>query len=85
MRSILEDIAKSQNRELVKEQMRVELGRFAKSFAKARQQTQRPVSQPKFVTRTFDVLVEEETRPPPGIKQRISSEGLWQSRVRRVA
>jgi hypothetical protein len=84
MKSILEDIAKSQNRELVKGQMRVELGRFAKSFAKARQ-TQRPVSQPKFATRTFDELVEEETRPPPGIKQRISSEGLWQSRVRHVA
>ena len=84
MKSILEDIAKSQNRELVKGQMRVELGRFAKSFAKARQT--RPVSQPKFAaTRTFDELVEEEARPPPGIKQRISSEGLWQSRVRHVA
>ncbi len=83
MKSILEDIAKSQNRELVKGQMRIELGRFAKSFAKSRQT--RPVSQPKFATRTFDELVEEETRPPPGIKQRISSEGLWQSRVRHVA
>jgi hypothetical protein len=85
MKSILEDIAKSQNRELVKGQMRVELGRFAKAFAKTRQATTRPVSQPKFATRTFDELVEEETRPPPGIKQRISSEGLWQSRARHVA
>ena len=84
MKSILEDIAKSQNKELVKRQMRVELGKFAKSFAKARQ-TQRPVSQHKVATRTFDELVEEETRPPPGIKQRISSEGLWQSRARHVA
>ena len=83
MKSILEDIAKSQNRELVKGQMRVELGRFAKALAKARR-PQRPISQPKLATRTFDELVGEETQPPPG-KQRISSEGLWQSRVRHVA
>ena len=81
MKSILEDIAKSQNRELVKGQMRVELGRFAKSFANARQT--RPISQPKLATRTFDELVGEETQPPPG-KQRISSEGLWRPRVRHV-
>ena len=83
MKSILEDIAKSQNRELVEGQMRVELGRFAKSFAEARQ-TQRPIAQPKIATRTFDELVGEETQPPPG-KQRISSEGLWRPRVRHVA
>ena len=80
MKSILEDIAKSQNRELVKGQMRVELRRFAKAFAKAR----RPISQPKLATRTFDELVGEETQPPPG-KQRITSEGLWRPRVRHVA
>ena len=79
----MEDIASSQNKELVKGQMRVELGRFARSFAaKRKEQEKRAVSQPlppkAALTRTFDELVEEEVQPAPGarsVKQRIASRG----------
>jgi hypothetical protein len=76
----MEDIASTQNKELVKGQMRVELGRFARSFAaKRKEQEKRAVTQPpppKALTRTFDELVAEETMPAPterAVKQRVSS------------
>ena len=82
LKRIMEDIASSQNKELVKGQMRVELGRFARSFAaKRKEQEKRAVSQPPppkaALTRTFDELVEEEVAPAPGraVKQRIASRG----------
>ena len=82
----MEDIASSQNKELVKGQMRVELGRFARSFAAKRKEPEekkRAVSQPPpkaALTRTFDELVREEAQPAPGVsdrfvKQRIASRG----------
>ena len=87
LKRIMEDIASSQNKELVKGQMRVELGRFARSFAaKRKEQEKRAVSQPlppkAALTRTFDELVEEEVQPAPGarsVKQRIASRGGSQS------
>jgi hypothetical protein len=92
MKRIMEDIASSQNKELVKGQMRVELGRFARSFAaKRKEQEKRAVSQPlppkAALTRTFDELVEEEVQPAPGarsVKQRIASRGGSQSGGSRV-
>ena len=92
MKRIMEDIASSQNKELVKGQMRVELGRFARSFAaKRKEQEKRAVSQPlppkAALTRTFDELVEEEVQPAPGarsVKQRIASRGGSQSGASRV-
>ena len=84
LKRIMEDIASSQNKELVKGQMRVELGRFARSFAaKRKEQEKRAVTQPPppkaSLTRTFDELVEEEAAAPaPGarsVKQRIASRG----------
>ena len=83
MKRIMEDIASSQNKELVKGQMRVELGRFARSFAaKRKEQEKRAVTQPPppkaALTRTFDELVEEEAAPAPtgrAVKQRIASRG----------
>ena len=79
----MEDIASSQNKELVKGQMRVELGRFARSFAAKRKEPEkkRAVSQPpsNALTTTFDELVEEEAQPPGVsdrfVKQRIASRG----------
>jgi hypothetical protein len=95
MKRIMEDIASSQNKELVRGQMRVELGRFARSFAAkrsdAKEQEKRAVSQPlppkAALTRTFDELVEEEVQPAPGarsVKQRIASRGGSQSGGSRV-
>jgi hypothetical protein len=95
MKRIMEDIASSQNKELVRGQMRVELGRFARSFAAkrsdAKEQEKRAVSQPlppkAALTRTFDELVEEEVQPAPGarsVKQRIASRGGSQSGASRV-
>ena len=86
LKRIMEDIASSQNKELVKGQMRVELGRFARSFAAKRKEPEekkRAVSQPPpkaALTRTFDELVREEAQPAPGVsdrfvKQRIASRG----------
>ena len=83
LKRIMEDIASSQNKELVKGQMRVELGRFARSFAAKRKEPEkkRAVSQPppKALTKTFDELVEEEAQPPGVsdrfVKQRIASRG----------
>jgi hypothetical protein len=84
LKRIMEDIASSQNKELVRGQMRVELGRFARSFAaKRKEQEKRAVTQPPppkaSLTRTFDELVEEEAAAPaPGarsVKQRIASRG----------
>ena len=75
MRRIIEDISRTQNKELVKGQMRVELGRFARNFAAAKQKRdpppkeQRAASQPAVKaakTRTFDELVAEETQLAPG-------------------
>jgi len=75
----MEDIASTQNKELVKGQMRVQLGRFAQSFA-AKRKEQRAVTQPPptkaALARTFDELVAEETMPAPterAVKQRIAS------------
>jgi hypothetical protein len=78
----MEDIASTQNKELVKGQMRVELGRFARTFAaKRKEQEKRAVTQPPppkaALARTFDELVEEEVQPAPArsVKQRIESRG----------
>jgi len=78
----MEDIASSQNKELLKGQMRVELGRFARSFAtKRKEQEKRAATQPPppkaALARTFDELVEEEVQPAPArsVKQRIASRG----------
>jgi hypothetical protein len=65
----------------VKGQMRVELGRFARTFAaKRKEQEKRAVTQPPpkaALARTFDELVEEEAMPAPArsVKQRIASRG----------
>jgi hypothetical protein len=77
----MEDIASTQNKELVKGQMRIQLGRFAQSFAaKRKEQEKRAVTQPPppkaALARTFDELVAEETMPAPterAVKQRIAS------------
>jgi hypothetical protein len=61
--------------------MRVELGRFARSFAARRKEQERAVTQPPppkaALARTFDELVEEEAMPAPtrAVKQRIASRG----------
>jgi hypothetical protein len=87
----MEDIASTQNKELVKGQMRVQLGRFAQSFAaKRKEQEKRAVTQPPpkaALARTFDELVEEEaTMPAPSraVKQRIASRGSSASQLGRV-
>jgi len=95
LKRIAEDIASTQNRELVKGQMRVELGRFARSFAAKRKEQERAVTQPPppkaALARTFDELVEEEAMPAPArsVKQRIASRGAsvagGGSRIRSLA
>jgi hypothetical protein len=85
----MEDIASTQNKELVKGQMRVQLGRFAQSFA-AKRKEQRAVTQPPLpkaaLARTFDELVEEEAMPAPSraVKQRIASRGSSATQLGRV-
>jgi hypothetical protein len=88
----MEDIAATQNKELVKGQMRVQLGRFAQSFAARRkEQEKRAVTQPPppkaALARTFDELVEEESivpAPSRAVKQRIASRGSSATQLGRV-
>ena len=93
---ILNAIVETQNKALVKGQIRNEIGKFAKSnFTK--QQTKRPASQPtleppKPKTRSFDEVFAMSSEQEPGIKrkdvpfgastqkQRVDSTGLTRER-----
>jgi hypothetical protein len=90
LKRIAEDIASSQNKELVKGQMRVELGRFARIFAAKRKEQERAITQPPppkaTLARTFDELVEEEAMPAPtrAVKQRVTSRNRSATQLGRV-
>jgi len=86
---IANQLARAQDRALVKGQMRHQLGRFAQAFAKKRQEPEpRPSSAQPIKTRTFDEIAEEEIprdQVPFGAslaKQRTTSEGALRHRFR---